>query len=118
MPYMVVEDFSLGMDLRKSPVTASGKSLRLLKNGYVNAGGEIEKRRAFIDVGWNLAGTYGVGGLGLGVYVFGSTAVPPTLTPGVGYQQLVGANIARISDVDVFDNNFYVVVQQPDGNYA
>ena len=37
MVYMVAEDFSLGMDLRKSAVTASAKSLRLLRNGYVNA---------------------------------------------------------------------------------
>jgi hypothetical protein len=115
---MVVEDFALGMDLRKSPVTASAKSLRLLRNGYVNAGGEIEKRRAFLDTNVNLTGTHGLGGLGLSVYVFGSTARPGTLDAWIGYQQLVGASIARIADVDVFDNQFYVVVQQPDGNYA
>lgn len=114
---MVVENFELGLDLRKSPVTASAKSLRILRNGYVNAGGEIEKRKAFLDAGIDLTGTYGLGGLGLSPYVFGSTLAPPTLS-GIGYQQLVGASIARIADVDVFDNGFYVVVQQPDGNYA
>ena len=116
---MVLEDFSLGMDLRKSAVTASAKSLRLLRNAYVNAGGEIEKRRGFpyvIEVG-NLAGTYGLGSLGTSPWVFGSTTRPAGLNAFVGYVQLVGASIARITDVDVFDNQFYVIVQQPDGNY-
>lgn len=120
---MVVEDFALGMDLRKSPVTASAKSLRLLRNGFVNAGGEIEKRHSFFQAGGpsgniDLTGTYGLGSLGLSVWTFGAAATPPPGVQWVGYQQLVGANIARVSDVDVFDNQFYVVVQQPDGNYA
>lgn len=119
MAYMVVEDFSLGMDLRKSPVTASAKSLRLLSNGFVNAGGEIEKRRAFILglAAGNLAGTYALGSGGIYFYVFGSAARPAGLNPAIGYQQLVGATIERIMDVDMFDNQFYVVVRQPDGNF-
>jgi len=119
MPYAVVEDFSLGMDLRKSAVTASAKSLRLLVNAYVNAGGEIEKRRWFelgVPAG-GLGGTYGLGSLGLSIWAFGATARPASLAVQIGYLQLVGANIARISDVDVFDNQFYVVVQQPDNTF-
>lgn len=119
MPYMVVEDFALGMDLRKSPVTASAKSLRLLSNGYVNAGGEIEKRRAFVlgIAAGNLAGTYGLGSLGLSFWVFGSTTRPSGLHAGIAYQQLVGADIERIMDIDVFDNQLYVVVRQHDGTF-
>lgn len=117
---MIVEDFSLGMDLRKSPVTASAKSLRSLVNAYVNAGGEIEKRRWFVQgvsVGGLTTETYGLGSLGLSIWVFGPTTRPAGLAVQIGYQQLVGANIARISDVDVFDNQFYVVVQQPDHTF-
>jgi hypothetical protein len=117
---MVIEDFALGMDLRKSAVTASGKSLRLLRNAYVNAGGEIEKRRGFplVVPAGNLAGTYGLGSLGTSPWVFGAGARPAGLSAFIGYVQLVGASIARVVDVDVFDNQFYVVVQQPDGNFA
>ena len=118
MPYMVVEDFSLGMDLRKSPVTASGKSLRKLTNAFVNAGGEIEKRKGFLNNAVDLTGTYGLGSLGTTLWVFGSTTRPATLPGWISYLQLVGANIAQIVDVDVFDNQFYVVVRQPDGNFA
>lgn len=118
MPYMVVEDFSLGMDLRKSAVTASAKSLRKLINAYVNAGGEIEKRRQFVHgiPAGGLAGTYGLGSLGTSIWVFGSTARPAGLISSIGYQQLVGANISFILDTDVFDNQFYVVVAETDGS--
>lgn len=47
MPYYLVENFNNGLDLRKSPEVAPPGSLRVLRNAFVNEGGEIEKRKAF-----------------------------------------------------------------------
>lgn len=48
MPYYVVEDFRRGLDLRRSIDTSPAGTLRVLKNGFINDGGEIEKARAFV----------------------------------------------------------------------
>lgn len=48
MAYFVVDKFQYGLDLRKGPVTSSAESLRVLRNAVINAGAEIEKRRAFV----------------------------------------------------------------------
>jgi len=46
--YYLVENFNKGLDLRRSREVAPPGSLRVLKNAFVNAGGEIEKRKAFV----------------------------------------------------------------------
>jgi hypothetical protein len=116
---MVIEDFSAGVDLRRSAVTAQGRSLRKLVNAFVNGGGEIEKREAFILAvpAGNLAGTYGLRAISGALYVFGAGSRPAGLNAGLGYQQLAGASIQRISDTEVFNNKLYVVVQQSPGVY-
>ena len=43
-----VTDFKEGLDVRKTPLTAPGGSLRILENAVLNQGGEIEKRFAFV----------------------------------------------------------------------
>jgi hypothetical protein len=48
MPYFVVSNFSSGVDKRRSPETAASGSLRTLRNAFINEGGEIEKRKAFV----------------------------------------------------------------------
>lgn len=48
MAYFIVENFSQGLDHRRSPETAPPGSLRVLSNAFVNEGGEIEKRKAFV----------------------------------------------------------------------
>jgi hypothetical protein len=47
--------------------------------------------------------------------VFGSGTRPAGVHSFFGYQQLVGANMGTILDIDVFDNQFYVVVYEGDG---
>lgn len=116
MPYMVIEDFSAGVDLRRSAVTAQGRSLRKLVNAFVNGGGEIEKRQAFVLTG-TVAGSYGLRSLNNVLWVFGSGPHPGTLPVWVSYQQLAGASIQRISDTEVFNGKIYVVVQQSPGVY-
>ena len=48
MPYYVIENFARGVDTRRSAETTQPGALRLLRNAFVNEGGEIEKRKAFV----------------------------------------------------------------------
>lgn len=48
MPYYLIENFNAGLDLRKASEVAPAGSLRVLNNAVINAGGEIEKRKAFV----------------------------------------------------------------------
>ncbi len=48
MPYYVISNFASGRDLRRSAETAPSGSLRVLRNAFINEGGEIEKRKAFV----------------------------------------------------------------------
>jgi hypothetical protein len=45
--YYEIANFQAGMDLRKSALTAPAGTLRMLQNGDITQGGEIEKRPAF-----------------------------------------------------------------------
>lgn len=48
MPYYVIDNFQRGLDLRKSIEVAPPGSLRVLRNAFINSGGEVEKRKAFV----------------------------------------------------------------------
>lgn len=48
MPQYLVENFASGLDLRRSIETAPPGTVRLLRNAFINEGGEIEKRKAFV----------------------------------------------------------------------
>ena len=48
MAHFVIQNFGNGLDLRKSSETALTGSLRVLENAFINQGGEIEKRKAFV----------------------------------------------------------------------
>jgi hypothetical protein len=47
MAYIVVENFSAGLDTRRHPLTAKPGTLQKLVNAHLSRGGEIEKRKAF-----------------------------------------------------------------------
>jgi hypothetical protein len=47
MAYIVVENFSAGLDTRRHPLTAKSGTLQKLVNAHLSRGGEIEKRKAF-----------------------------------------------------------------------
>lgn len=49
MGYYVIEDFRKGVDLRRSIDTSAAGTLRVLRNAFINDGGEIEKARAFVE---------------------------------------------------------------------
>ncbi len=48
MAYYIIESFNSGLDLRRSREVAAIGSLRVLRNAFINSGGEIEKRKAFV----------------------------------------------------------------------
>ena len=49
MAYFVISNFSNGRDMRRSAETSPSGSLRVLRNAFINEGGEIEKRKAFVS---------------------------------------------------------------------
>ena len=99
MPYILVEDFKAGLDTRRTNVTSVPGSLATLTNAHLTRGGEIEKRKAFVqlvtlptDSDGNPA-TVGLAAGGGQIYVFGSlpsaSVTFPTGTPSnVNYVQL------------------------------
>lgn len=93
MAYIVVENFSAGLDTRRHPLTAKSGTLQVLKNAHITRGGEIEKRKKFAQfaslsgIGFN---TFGMEAGANTIYVFGSDAEvsSPGMPPGVFYQRL------------------------------
>lgn len=48
MAYYLIDNFAAGLDLRRSAEMAVAGSVRRLDNAFINEGGEIEKRKAFV----------------------------------------------------------------------
>ena len=93
MPYVVVDNFSGGLDSRRHVLNSKTGTLSVLKNAHVTRGGEIEKRKAFVqyaDVSETALGveTFGMEATADGIYVFGWEPAPPTMPTGIIYQQL------------------------------
>lgn len=125
MAYVIIEDFSHGLDLRKSAVTAQPGSLRTLRNAFINAGGEVEKRKAFTSVGVLPDGkTVGLAFRNNRLAVFGTVAAGSvgTLPDYTDYYQLIpttgGLTISRIMDVSPFSTGLYVIARLSDGSLA
>lgn len=116
MPYTVIEDFTAGVDLRKMSITAPAGSLRACENAFINAGGEIEKRKTLTAVGTLPAGTHGLSFLNDKVVVFGTASGPAGGLPaGVVYIQVPAASIDRILDVSPFGQGLYIIVRKIGG---
>jgi hypothetical protein len=60
MAYFAIEDSKAGMDLRKSVATAPAGTYRLLQDGHITPGAEIEKRSEFVKWGVLPAGSIGL----------------------------------------------------------
>ena len=117
MPYVLVKDFSGGLDVRKGPIGAEPGTLRVLRNAFINAGGEVEKRKAFVPFATLPEGTFGLGPNtgSASLYVVGGIA-PPAMPAGVLYKQLVGAALVKEQrDFEMFDGKPYVVTETTTG---
>ena len=47
MPYLLVQDFKLGLDSRRNELTSPAGALTLCRNAHISRGGEVEKRHCF-----------------------------------------------------------------------
>lgn len=115
-----ISDFKHGLDVRKSALTAPGGSLRILENAVLTPGGEIEKRFAFVQVAQLPTGTLGIFGQGNDLHVFFQNTIPPidpgTIPTGLVQHVLTWANpLVWISDVEVYDDLFYVTALEDTG---
>lgn len=120
MPYFVVQDFKGGLNVNRLAVTGAPGTLRRLHNAHVTRGGEIEKRKAFVQYRDLPPGTYGMAVLAGVPYVFGTTANPGVPAP-ITYQRLVppgGESIRRILMAQPFSGKLHVIVEWTDGSVA
>ena len=91
MPYVVVDNFSGGLDSRRHVLNSKTGTMSVLKNAHITRGGEIEKRKAFVhlaDLDTLSADTFGLEATADGLYVFGSQPAPATMPAGIIYQRL------------------------------
>jgi len=117
VPYFLIHDFSAGLDLRKSQVTAPAGTLRRIRNAHVTPGGEIEKRKAFVQRATVPDGCFGLAALGDTLYTFSNSVVSGNaefqvmrLPTGTSYQ------LNKILDYDIFDGQLYVVARDTNNN--
>ena len=59
MPYLLISDFAGGLDTRKSALTSPAGTLQRLNDCVITPGGEIAKRKAFVQVA-DLTGSFGL----------------------------------------------------------
>src|SRR4029077_11796055 len=114
MPYLMIDDFAGGLDTRKSALTSPAGTLQRLNDCVITPGGEIAKRKAFVQVA-DLSGTFGLAATEANLYAFtrGAAVTPPSSgVPGVGliYQQIPSLDPAIVqTDFDTFDGDVYLV---------
>lgn len=117
MAYLVVENFSAGLDTRKHPLTAKAGTLQFLKNAHINRGGEIEKRKRFAPYASLPANTFGMEATSDAIYVFGSIAAP-TMPSGAVYQRLQHPDGLAMSEVvysTLYGGKTFVLAKFTDG---
>lgn len=116
MPYFVIDRFQFGLDLRKGPVTSSPESLQVLRNAFVNAGAEIEKRRAFVQH-VNVKGTVGLYGDGDEFVVFkpGQAGERAPLSEYVNSYGINDTDFDKLLSAQPWDDGYFTVFGQNDG---
>ena len=75
MESLFIKDFRRGLDTRRSELTQQPGTLEVLTNGFVNQGGEIESRKAFVRTA-QIADSFGLQTTSSGLYTFGSANTP------------------------------------------
>jgi hypothetical protein len=115
--YALNLDFKAGVD-RRRPISAGVTgTLWECVNAHITRGGDIEKRKAFVETYALEPGTFGLAQAAGDLYVFGS-AVAPAMPADVTYQRLQHPDalaMTRIVDVDTFNGKLYVVAEYSDG---
>lgn len=126
MPILLVEDFKNGLDVRKSPLTAPPGSLQMLQDCVLTNGAEIERRKAFVNVGPFPPGTVGLSAWNSQLTVYSSTLadgvismpnVPiPVNVRHVDVSGISGASsLTGVLDWDSYSNDPFIVAQTNNG---
>jgi hypothetical protein len=112
MPYMTITNFSAGLDLRRSALTAPPGTLRSLKNLHLTPGGEIEKRRAFVNIAAVPTNSIGLVEVNQQLYTYvpgGAVTTPPPAPYTVGTLGLACTSIQQIVSQTLFDQKVFCV---------
>lgn len=119
-----IANFQLGMDLRKSALTAPAGTLRMLQNAHITPGGEIEKRSEFAAWCQAPAGSIGLCATNNNVY----THLPSTTTgiteptdSSVGVIQVIppsGVTLSYQYSYDTYNGQIFSVLGSPTGTYC
>lgn len=114
MPYLVIDSFAKGMDRRRPIYAAEQGTAWDIKNGILSRGGDIEKRKAFVQKYTLPAGTKGLAGINNNLYVFGH-ASDPGVPVGVTYKQCSHtSDMLEVLSANGFDGKPYVVAKHSD----
>lgn len=124
MPILLVEDFKNGLDVRKGPLTAPAGSLQQLQDCVLTNGAEIERRKAFVNVGTFPADCVGLSAWNGQITVYSSSrgdgpiSLPNCPIP-VNVRHVdptvLGAPLSDVVDYDTYDNDPFIIAQGSNG---
>ena len=117
MSYFLVNNFNLGIDRRRPIYSAFDGSVWDAVNCHLSRGGDLEKRKAFVQKYTLPSNTFGLADASDKLYTFGSD--PSVSVPsGVVYQQLShpdGVAMTELLSTTAYDGAPYVVAKFADG---
>ena len=116
MSQLLIEGFQYGLDVRKSRFTSAPGTLVRCENAHITAGGELEKRRAYVPYATLPTGTHGLLGAGQTIFTFGSADLTVS-AKNVTYQRLQAgsANMTEVKQAVLFDGKPFVIAAFDDG---
>jgi hypothetical protein len=130
VPYFTIEDFKAGLDVRRSRFTSVPGTLQKLVNAHITRGGDIERRKAFVDISPPFDGS-ALRNLGAvkcmaadvhGLVGIGDVGPSATNLPvGMRYLSLkhpynAAANMTDVQSWTLFGGELYVVANYDDGS--
>lgn len=119
MSYLVIDDFKLGMDRRRSRVAGTLGALWLGVNGHITRGGDFERRKKFVLKHTLPTSTIGLAVVNNQLYTFGSGPQPIGMPANVKYQRLQHTGTAQLQEVldhTAFDGQLYVAALFSNGD--
>jgi len=118
LPYLLIDDFRLGVDRTRPQYAGLKGSIWTGINGHISSGGDFEVRKAFSLTYTNPPGTFGLAATADGIMVFGSVA-DPGVPSGVTYQRLQHEDnataMSEILDAELYNGKPYVCAKYTDG---
>lgn len=120
MSYILVDNFSGGVDRSRPRYVGPNGSLWNGINGHLTRGGDFEKRKTFATYANLPDGTYGLSKTTAGLWVFGSGADPGVPAP-INYMQLAHPTdptrtMTSIESWDLYQGKLYVIAKYDNGD--